>query len=271
MMMTMNTNRRTQKFIFSQQMESSEIQKRIIKLGNTLVKELSLKSHADTISRWMAYYIAEQMAIAKKAKGEAKIIAERQCFEAILKLWEHRSRLPAGIRPFESFDPIFRALERFDLENEQPYFYQGQDSSKKEKSGKKSDGVEEWLSIARGIDQAARIWLEYVFHQAALSAMDKKTISWLESAVSGSNRDEVSIIVRLVEAGAQDIDETNEQEQKAKREKLKSRIQKLAAFNEFSKLLLASYITELKAMESKGSLEDTGSKDKDMKKRKAKK
>lgn len=232
-------------------MESSEIQKRTIKLGNALVKELGLKSHADTISRWMAYYIAEQMAIAKKAKGEAKIKAEQQCFEAILKLWECRSRLPAGIRPFENFDPIFRALERFDPENEQPYFYRDQDSSKKDKSGKKSDGVEEWLSIARGIDQAARIWLEYVFHQAALNATDKKTITWLENAVSGPNRDDVSVIVRLIEEGAGDIEDVDEKVEAARQDKLKSRIEKLDAFSTFSKLLQADLAKELNAITPK--------------------
>jgi hypothetical protein len=252
-------------------MENSEIQKRVIRLGKTLVKELGLRDGADTLSRWMAYYIAEQMAIAKKAKGEAKARAEQQCFDAILKLWEHRSHLPPGIRPFESFDPIFRALERFDPENEHPYFYRGQDSSKKDKSGKKSDGVEEWLSIARGIDQAARIWLEHVFHQAALSATDKKTIAWLENAVSGSNRDDVSIIVRLIEAGVEDIDETVEQEQKARREKLQSRIEKLDAFNEFSKLLRAGYVAEIKALKFEESPKDSANTVKVLKKKRVKK
>lgn len=232
-------------------MECSEIQKRTIKLGNTLVNELDPKSHADTLSRWMAYYIAEQMAIAKKAKGEAKTKAEQQCFEAILKLWGHRAHLPPGSRPFESFEPIFRALERLDPENEQPYFYRSQDSSKKNKSDKKSDGVEAWLNIARGIDQAARIWLEYVFQQAALSATDKKTITWLENAVSGSNRDEVSLIVRLIDAGMEDIGDIDKEAEKSKQDKLKSRIEKLDAFSAFSDLLRADLSNELQAMASK--------------------
>jgi len=239
-------------------MESSEIQKSTIKLGNALVKELGLKSHADTISRWMAYYIAEQMAIAEKAKGEAKIIAERKCFEAILKLWEHRSYLPAGIRPFESFDPIFRVLEGLDPENKQPYFYRGQDSLKKSRSGKKLDEIQTLLDIAKGIDQAARIWLEYIFHQAALSATDKKTITWLENAIGDSSKADASIIVRLLEQGMANNDEDIlEKELQVKQEQLKLRIEQLDGFNDFNQSLREILVKELENLTKDNTLTDT--------------
>ena len=226
-------------------MEISEIQKRTIKLGKNLVKELGLDRSVDTLSRWMAHYIAEQMSIAKKASGKEKMKAEQRCFETILKLWQHRSHLPTGVRPFENFDPILRALERLDPENKQPYFYQGQDPSKKSKSSKKLGDVQKWLDIARGIDQTARIWLEYVFYQATLSATDKKTITWLENAIVASGGDEVSIIVRLIDSGPEDIGETDVQEQKARRDKLKSRIEQLDSFNNFSQTLREMFVDEL--------------------------
>jgi len=50
-------------------MESSGMQKRIINLGKALVEELGLDTGVDTLARWMAHYIAEQMEIAKNAKG----------------------------------------------------------------------------------------------------------------------------------------------------------------------------------------------------------
>ncbi|MBK9926315.1 MAG: hypothetical protein IPP66_13625 [Anaerolineales bacterium] len=254
----MDTTRRTTKSISSRQMASSEIQKRIIKLGENLVKALGLDSSVDTLSRWMAHYIAEQMSIAKKAKGKEKIRAEQQCFETILKLWQHRSHLPAGVRPFESFDPILRALERFDPDNKQPYFYRSQGSSKKNKSGKKKlDDVQMWLDIAQGIDQAARIWLEYVFHQAALNATDRKTVTWLENAVVDSGGDEVSIIVRLIDAGLEDIEDADVQEQKARQDKLKSRIEQLDSFNNFSQTLRAMFVDELSAISQVDSSVDT--------------
>lgn len=239
-------------------MENSEIQKRTIKLGENLVKALGVDTSVDTLSRWMAHYIAEQMSIAKKAKGKEKIRAEQQCFETILKLWQHRSHLPAGIRPFESFDPILRALERFDPDNKQPYFYQSQGSPKKNKSDKKeSDDVQMWLDIAQGIDQAARIWLEFVFRQAALIATDKTTITWLENAIVESSENEVSIIVRLTDARLEDVGDVGVQEQKAKQDKLKLRIEQLDSFNKFSQTLRAMFVDELNAISQKGSSEET--------------
>lgn len=239
-------------------MENSEIQKRTIKLGENLVKALGLDTSVDTLSRWMAHYIAEQMSIAKKAKGKEKIRAEQQCFETILKLWQHRSHLPAGIRPFESFDPILRTLERFDPDNKQPYFYQSQGSPKKNKSDKKeSDDVQMWLDIAQGIDQAARIWLEFVFRQAALNATDKTTITWLENAIVESSGNEVSIIVHLTDARLEDVGDVDVQEQKAKQDKLKSRIEQLDSFNKFSQTLRTMFVDELNAISQKDSSEET--------------
>ena len=84
------------KFICSQQTETSEIQERIFNLGKALVEELGLEPGVDTLARWMAHYIAEKITLAKNAHGDEKIKAEQQCFDAILKLWQHRSRLPNG-------------------------------------------------------------------------------------------------------------------------------------------------------------------------------
>jgi hypothetical protein len=179
-------------------MESSEIQKRIINLGKALVEELSLDPGVDTLARWMAHYIAEQMTIAKNATGDEKIKAEQRCFETILKLWQHRSSLPDGKRPFEDFEPIFQVLARLDPENPNPYFYSNpkSHSSETEDIDKDLDQVQMWLDIAQGIDQSARILLEYVFHQAALNATDEQLITWLESAFALSPRDgDISIII----------------------------------------------------------------------------
>ena len=232
-------------------MESSEIQKRIINLGKALVKELDLDPGVDTLARWMAHYIAEQMEIAENATGDDKIEAKQHCLETILKLWKYRSSLPNRQRPFESFEPIFRALARLDPENTTPYFYSNPDyrSSEPNDSGEDSDKVQLWLDIARGIDQAARVWLEFVFHQAALNATDEKTISWLENAVGLPDNDDVSLIVRLIHAKSEnESEETAEREQQAKQEKLKSRIKQLDSFIDFNQILRAEFVTEFETL-----------------------
>ncbi|WP_443661983.1 hypothetical protein [Clostridium sp.] len=78
------------------------MQKRIINLGKALVEELGLDTGVDTLARWMAHYIAEQMGIAKDAKETEKVKAERRCFETILMLWQHQSFISNGRRPFDS-------------------------------------------------------------------------------------------------------------------------------------------------------------------------
>jgi len=83
-----------------------------------------------------------------------------------------------------------------------------------------------------------RVWLEYIFQQAALNATDEKTIAWLENAVGLPASDDISIIVRLIgDDPENESKETIEQEQQAKQEKLKSRIKQLDIFIEFSQVL----------------------------------
>jgi hypothetical protein len=180
-------------------MENSEIQKRAINLGKAIVDELGLDPGVDTLSRWMAHYIAEQIAITEHSEGEAKTRAEKRCFKTILNLWQQRFYFPKRHRPFENFEPIFRTLEKLDPENPKPFFYSFIDSqsSVQGNSIENSDEIQKWLDIAQGIDQAARIWLDYVFRLAAIQATDEKTIMWLENSVRISDSDDVSIIVYL--------------------------------------------------------------------------
>ena len=42
-------------------MEQSEQQKAILELGKLFVKELDLEKSVDTLSRWMAHYVAEKI------------------------------------------------------------------------------------------------------------------------------------------------------------------------------------------------------------------
>ena len=160
-------------------MENSETRKHIINLGKALVEELGLDPGVDTLSRWMVHYVAEQMTLAENAIGEDKSTPEKECFETILKLWCHRAYYPNGKRPFENFESILRMLERINPENPNPYFY----SIKTEYSNKDTNEVQQWLDIALSIDEAARIGLEQVFHQAALNASDDRTQTWIEKPV----------------------------------------------------------------------------------------
>ena len=84
------------------------MQERIIRLGKQLVESLASErgGDIDMLSRWMSYYIAEQIVAAENATDTTKADAEERCFRTILSLWEHRSNLPNSRRPFESFEPF---------------------------------------------------------------------------------------------------------------------------------------------------------------------
>lgn len=235
-------------------MDNFEIRNRTINLGKALVEELGLNPGVDTLARWMAHYIAEQMTIAENATGNDKIAAEQHCFETILKVWQHRATLPNGRRPFESFEPIFRALERLDPENITPYYYSHLPSPESRDSNENVDEVQQWLAIAKIIDTAARICLEYVFLQAASKATDEKTITWLVNASDLAKSDDISLIIHFVHEDSKSEDkEDAKRQQEAKTQRLKSRIEKLDTFINFTQELRAAFLNDLETMSGSDS------------------
>jgi hypothetical protein len=216
-------------------------------LGKALVKEFNLDPGVDTLARWMAHYIAEQIEIVEHSAGAEKKEAEERCFETILKLWDHRSALPGKTRPFINFEPILRTLKRLDPENDRHYFFEDRDDT----SENVPDELNKWLDVARGIDDAARVWLKYVFKQAALAATDESIIEWLENSVALQERDHFTVIFRDLHSDAEVWQEGGEANEK-EREKISSHIMKLEAFAEFNQMLLNEYKRELEIMVESG-------------------
>jgi hypothetical protein len=231
-------------------MVNSETRIKNIKLGQKLIKELSSESDVDPFSKWMVHYIAEQIRVAKSAKGKKKLEAERNCFETILKLWKHRAYLPSGHRPFENFEAIFRVLERIDPNNKRQYYYELPiDKKLKSKKRKKiAADVKKWLDTALVIDQAARVWLSQVFKYAAKSASDKETIKWFETVSELAKEEDISVVIRLFGEDSESEENKAEKIKKEKQSNLKSRIKQLDAFVKFSRELKGTYLNELKAV-----------------------
>ncbi|KUO73510.1 MAG: hypothetical protein APF81_14045 [Desulfosporosinus sp. BRH_c37] len=245
----MVTNRHSAKYISCHRTENSETKEQIISLGKALVNELGLDQSTDTLGRWMAHYIAERITAAENATDQEKSKVEKECFEAVLKLWQHRAFLPNGHRPFENFEPILRALERLDPESERTYFF---DDPYKKTRGRKTDEVSqrisEWIDVALGIDQVARIWIDYVFKQAANCAGDKKTKACLQRSVSRKDKD-ISIIFSLLSDDMLDDEEgLGDNIEQKKRELIASRMRKLESFRDFNEKLLSILNLELENM-----------------------
>jgi hypothetical protein len=214
----------------------------VLNLGKLLVNELGLESSVDTLSRWMSHYIAEQMKKTEYSNGEEKKSAEEKCFETILKLWKHMSYYKNGLKPFEDFEPIFETLNRLNPDNGNPYYFQNEYSRRKADGDSENDVVAKYLSLATGVDEAARTWLKFIFKSAAEAAVDEKMKEWIEAAIPLSDNTAASLIVRILSNDEIDDFEDNS----VYRVKyLEGRIEQLEGFRDFNEELISIYKKEI--------------------------
>jgi hypothetical protein len=227
-------------------MASSEIQQKTIALGNQLVALLSNEQRADRVSQWMAHHIAEQILTAANSHGPDKTAAEEKCFTTILKLWDHRASFPNGSRPFESFEPILRALERLDPESPRGYYHSFFHAAEKPPTG----SVEEMTELIIGLDQAARVVMESVLNEAVSRATNDETRKFLRNAVPHSKDPDVSTILQLrhrLEKLTPSEDTTKLEAEKRVRE----RIERLDHFIELAQSFRASLAEPIQPKEMK--------------------
>lgn len=235
-------------------MENSDQQTQILNLGKLFVKELGLEPGVDTFSKWMAHYIAEKMTVAEQlSPGADKKEAEKECFETILKLWEHRWSLPSGKRPLKEIEPILKTLERLNPEKQEPYFYHSLDHelSELEKDNPDLKEIMGYTNMALQIDKTARIWIDFVLHQAALKAKKEKTTTILTNATNLYDNEDVIAFRLILDSHASiNLENYNEDDvqNKYRAEKLKKRIEELEKFSKLNEFLLENYKKEYKAL-----------------------
>lgn len=237
-------------------MENSELQEQIINLGKLFVQELKLDPGSDTFSKWMAHYIAEKMTLAEQApSGEDKKGAEKECFDTILTLWKHRWSLPSGVRPLEEFEPILKALERLNPEEQEPFFYHSLDHelSGLGKYNSNLKEITDYTNMALQIDKTARIWIAFVLNQAALKAKNDKTESFLNNSINVHDNDDATIIRIVLDSdpaiGFEKYKDDNIRK-KYQTEKLKKRIEELEKFSKLNEFLLEKYKKDLATVEA---------------------
>lgn len=176
-------------------MDSSETRKKFISLGKQLVAQLNAHDHADTFSRWVAYYVAEQIVEAEKSTGEEKARAERQCFEAILALWSHRNNLPDGLRPFQGFEPVLRALASLDPEEPRSMYYH---LPTQPKMTEEASEISELIEFVISLDRVARILIQFVLAEATAKAVRPEMKLMLDNAMATSMTKDLHSIQELI-------------------------------------------------------------------------
>ena len=207
--------------------------KKVISLGKQLVESLATErgGDVDMLSRWMSHYIAEQIVAAENATDATKAEAETRCFRTILSLWEHRSTLPNGRRPFESFEPIFESLARLHPDEPRPFYLSSQLVGQTEDE---TDGVKSFVQAALSADVAARAVIDVLLAQATQSAASPSVRAWLENALSPSlvsdlRASDISVIVKLKER-ADELAAHRQAEDEEIKKNIKRRIERLDGF-----------------------------------------
>ena len=142
---------------------------KIIKLGEKLVNELLLYNRNDTLSKWMAHYIAELIEKANNNEGKIKEKYEKECFETILKLWKEVDKVPNIKTPLSSFQKLYELYEEI-LYNKKTYRYFPK---------KKDDITNPFLILAKDIDRLSKNIVENIFLIAYQDAIDKEK-EWFE-------------------------------------------------------------------------------------------
>lgn len=211
----------------------------ILNLGKMLVDELGLDDSVDTLSRWMAHYIAQQMIEIENSDGEKKAISEEKCFESILKLWKNRAYYEPDKNPFERFEPIFKTLERMNPEKESYFFLNQNNAQQYQEESEGQVSINSLMDMASGIDKIARIWINYILKQATVCATDEKTIEWLRaSVVDEYDNLDSGVIIKLLDL---DVDEDKD----VKETKIRERIEQLKRFRDFNEDIIRMYSEEL--------------------------
>jgi hypothetical protein len=210
-------------------------------LGCKLVEELGLEPSVDTLGRWMAHHIADLMLKAKSATGKEKELAEKNCFEAILALWKHRAELPNGKRPFEDLEPVIRAIESLDPDDDTPRYFRSIRPAQGE--AEKQSEMEAWLDVAGDLDYSAKILIGYCLAEAANAALDKSK-EWVKLAEAAGADDGMSeIVVRFVSREADLGREPNPTD--VVRVQLQDRIKRLEGFTNLAETVLRDLKTRL--------------------------
>ncbi len=192
----------------------------------------------------MAHHVADLITRCEAEDREDKESAQKECFDAILTLWRHRSELPNGKRPFEDLEPIVRAVASLDPEDETPRYFR-QARPPKGATDEESE-AESWLKLVEGFDYSAKLLIGFCLAQAAESAVDKSK-EWVEHAKAAGLDDGPSeIVIRLV---APDDELSKEPDHNAKlREQIEGRIRRLKGFVKMADALANDLQAQLESL-----------------------
>lgn len=212
-----------------------------LELGRKLTKELEVDESVDILGRWMAHYIAELIVDAETAGADERSAKMQACSEAILNLWKYRHELPSGKRPFEDFEPILRALESLDPDDDAPRYFRSLKAV--DNTTDESDEVMLLLKIIDELDYSAKLLIRYCLTKAAEAAIDKSA-KWVALAEeAGADEGVETFVIRVIDEENRILKASDPDENA--RKLLQDRIDRLDEFIEMATALSSALQQQL--------------------------
>ncbi|MEQ8474510.1 MAG: hypothetical protein RIC35_25150 [Marinoscillum sp.] len=234
-------------------MEGLEASQKILDLGKSIVKELELDPGVDTLSKWMAHYVAEKIELTEKLTGSKKTKAEKECCEIILKLWESRYAVPRLKSYLDDFKPFFETLEKLHSNKETPFFYPSEirlDIQEESNDAEKAR-VKNSLDHVLLIDKIARSIISELLSQVVSQInLSEEKLEYLKNSIDSIDYHDRRIITFTSDykkyLESQEDDESNE-----RIDELKIKLSQLEEFDSIKKALEDKLNTEIKELRSK--------------------
>ncbi|MEB0207723.1 AVAST type 3 anti-phage proein Avs3b [Pseudomonas sp. CCC3.1] len=177
-------------------MELSERSRANLALGKKLVSEQGLEDSVDTLGRWMAHHIAELIQEAESACDDHRPTKMANAREAVLAFWAHRHALPSGRSPFAGVEPILEVLEGLDPDGSNYRYFSP--SHAPSESDKESEEVYANVAMAKIVDRASKIVIDFYLAEAARGALDTSK-EWVQLATEAGADDGLDItLIRML-------------------------------------------------------------------------
>lgn len=86
-----------------------------MELGRYLARELQTDEGVDTLGRWMAHYLAEQMDTVDRSSGAKKRQAQQRVSKLIMEIWAQRNSLHGRANPLTDYARASHVLASIQL------------------------------------------------------------------------------------------------------------------------------------------------------------
>jgi hypothetical protein len=223
-------------------MAVSEPSDPVLALGKRLIRELELGDTTDTLTRWIVHYLAGLIRTAERQSAKNRPAVLKECFDAILALWQHRHELPDGKRPFQGVEPVLRALESLDPANAERRFFPS--ALPPAGTTEESKETRRWLELAEGLDNSARILIRECLTNAAAAAIDKSK-GWVALAERAALKDVDLPVLKLI-IGERNLTDTPDPDDR-QRKLLEDRLGKLRGFIRLAENAAIDYERKIKS------------------------